>query len=363
MPEKMPEQGELEGKKFEKQKQAKLVEEFVVAELGKEVSAERRTELTRGLVVVADFMASAGIDMYVAGGGAVDLFDGKWDRDHQDLDVAIFGENRRKFFEAAMQAGYVIEAPGENPKRLGLQDIEDARTHNAFLSRHDTEGASKFEVMFLNTTAAGEVELDKGVTVPRQYYTDAPRVKMEGREVAITPPEVNLYFKLLDGRRKDFRDIAGMIETLSPEQRANLEASVAASKVSFKVGEVDTTDIGVLLEAAKTADAAKHTAFFENEIEGIETRLNADLMARCDELLEIQTLVSSQDDFVDAVTERYPGPDRKTVIEAMANFLYQSPAPIPQAFKSWAKTYTRASERLGPEVLKAYSSEKLWEVK
>jgi hypothetical protein len=363
MPEKIPEQGELEGKRFEKQKQVKLVEEFVVAELGKEVSAERRTELTRGLVVVADFMASAGIDMYVAGGGAVDLFDGKWDRDHQDLDVAIFGENRRKFFEAAMQAGYVIDAPGGNPKRLGLVDIEDPRTHNAFLSRDYAGGTSKFEVMFLNTTAAGEVELEKGVTVPGHYYTDAPKVQIEGREVAITPPEVNLYFKLLDGRRKDFRDIAGMIEVLSPEQRANLEASVAASKVSFKVGEVDTTDIGVLLEAAKTADAAKHTAFFENEIEGIETRLNADLMARCDELLEIKSIAPDHGSFIDTVAERYPGSDRRVVIEAAADFLYQSPTPAPEAFRSWAKTYTRADERLGPEALRVYSSEKLWEVK
>ena len=330
----------------EKRNQPSEIEQFIVSEMAKEVSPERRAVLDRELTTVADFMADEDLEMYVAGGGGVDLFDGKWDRDHQDLDVAIFGSERRKFYEAAVRVGYRVTSP--DGKSLSLADIENHKTHNAFLSPSNEKAASKFEVMFLDETEMGEIELVPGVTVPKDHYRNSATVEIDERVIPLTPPEINAFYKLIDGRRKDFRDVTGVLGALSERQRADLESYVRDSGAIFNVGGVETRDIGVLLVQAGQVDSTKHQEFFRTHLKSIESALNQDLMTRCEELVALRKGAEDKNLFIERVLEQYQivEADRRAVIKAAADFLYQTPPPTLKDFKAWAIEYTRSEDRI-----------------
>ncbi len=343
---------------------AREVENYITERLQKEVSPERKAELVKELLTVSEFFDSAGIDAYIAGGTGIDLLDGEWNRDHQDLDMAIFGSNREQFFDAATQAGFMITDPDR--RQLSAAEVTDPKTHNAFLFRTNEQGNTQFEVMFLNETPTGDFELTKHATAPRASYEQAPLATIAGKEVAIQPPDVILFHKLTDGRRKDFRDAKKVWDALEPTQRERLDGYLRDADVRFVIDGKEITDIPALFETAEQKDAEQHQAFFRAEkITGIEDEMGKDLMARCDEVFDIKQQNADRSAFFDAIAEKYQGfvPERRVVLEAMSDYLYQTPAPSVDQFKTWAKKYVKLDESVKTKALYEYVSEKLWEVK
>ncbi len=343
---------------------AREVETYITEQLQKEVSPERKTELNNELSTVSDFFDASGIDAYIAGGTGIDLLDGEWNRDHQDLDMAIFGSNRQKFFDAATQAGFMITDPDR--RQLSAEEVTDPKTHNAFLFRTTEQGSTQFEVMFLNETPTGDFELTKNATAPRASYEQAPRVTIAGKEVAIQPPDVILFHKLTDGRRKDFRDAKKVWGALQPPQQERLNGYLRDAGVRFVIDGNEITDVPALFETAEQKDAEQHQAFFRPEnVTGMENELGKDLMARCDEVFDIKQQAADRSAFFEAISEKYQGfvPERRVVLEAMSDYLFQTPAPSVEQFKTWAKKYVKLDETLKTKALYEYVSEKLWEVK
>ncbi|PIZ71800.1 hypothetical protein COY07_04240 [Candidatus Peregrinibacteria bacterium CG_4_10_14_0_2_um_filter_43_11] len=236
------------------------IQNFIRERLEVELSPERKFELSKELINVASFFDETNIKPYIAGGTGIDLLNGEWNRDHQDLDMAIMGSERAKFFQAATDAGFLITDPDRN--NLNLDAITDEKTHNAFLFRSDDQGVTQFEVMFLNETVDGEVKLTHNSRVSRTIYNNAPTVSIEGREVAIQPPEVILFHKLTDGRRKDFRDAKTVWGSLDEEQRGRLTGFLRDANVRFVIGKDEITDIETLFNRAEQEDQTKHGLFF-----------------------------------------------------------------------------------------------------
>ncbi len=339
------------------------VERFVTERVSREPSPERKSELDRELVIVADFFRDAEIKPYIAGGTGIDLLDGEWNRDHQDLDMAIMGSERGKFFEAATEAGFLITDPDRNT--LDRVDIEDRKTHNAFLFRSNEEGSTEFEVIFLNENEDGSVELTHNSSAGRESYEDAPVASIDGREIAIQPPEVILFHKLTDGRRKDFRDAKTIWSNLDEERRERLTGFLKDANARFVIGGEEIRDVEQLLELAEQADQEKHASFFTERVDKFETELSEDLMARCEEIYQIRERTPERQDFFEEVAERYHGsvPERRSIIEAMADELYSEHNPDLDQFKRWAKTIAKMDERVKDKALHEYVSEKLWDVK
>ncbi len=339
------------------------IENFIRERLDTELSPERRAELSKELITVASFFDEANIKPYIAGGTGIDLLNGEWDRDHQDLDIAIMGSERVKFFQAAMDAGFLVTDPDRNA--LNLETITDSKTHNAFLFRSDDQGVTQFEVMFLNETVGGDVKLTDNTTASRTIYNNGPTVSIEGHEVTIQPPEVILFHKLVDGRRKDFRDAKTVWDSLSEEQHGRLTGFLREANVRFVIGEDEITDVQALFARAEQEDKTKHVKFFTEKVGEFNEVLSSDLMARCKEVYEIYGRTPKRNDFFGEVAEKYQGfvPERRVVIEAMADELYSDNPPDIDGFKKWAKQYVKMDERLKEKALYEYVSEKLWETK
>ncbi len=217
--------------------------------------------------------------------------------------------------------------------------------------------------MFLNEAENGDVQLTKQAVIPRIAYEQAPTVMIEGREIALTPPEVTLFYKLTDGRRKDFQDAIKLWETLSPEQRSQTQAYLEAARVTFMVQGQEVTQIPELFKAATPVEALKHQDFFGDTLTNLDIELNKDLMQSCEEVFLVKVDIRDRSQFLAATLEKYQdaSPDRREALEAVADFLYQQPAPTLEQFKTWSKQYLRTDELLKRKALQAYQSEKIWD--
>ena len=339
------------------------IETFVESEYDKDVSPERAHELHKELVTVADFLQENGIDFYVAGGSGLDLLDGKWDRDHQDLDVQIFSRDRGQFYDVAIAAGFLITDPER--KQLKKVEILDEDRENAFLFRSDDHGVVQFEVIYL-AESEGEVQLRDNVSVPLKLFEQTPRTQIDGRDIRLQPPEVILFYKLLDGRRKDLKDIQTTLAQLSDEQKANLEDIISRAGLKFLVGDKSPSSMTELLQLASQADVVKRENFFTKKLVTIESELVAELMKTAEDIYKVREGAKSRDNFVKALVEKYEGfmPERRAIIEQMTEQLFEEPQPSLEDFKQWAHglVQSQITERVKQKVLADYKNEHLWEI-
>ncbi len=337
------------------QEMSREIESFVSEELERELSPERKGEMTKHLSAVLDFFDQAEIPVYLAGGGGLDLLDGKWDRDHQDLDMAIFKKDAKKFYDAAMRAGFRLsDYVDQENKSLTIDGIMSADRHNALVHQGNDKGDT-FEIMFLD---------EEGDT--QALYDQASPVAFDGREVRLQPVEVILYHKLKDGRRKDFRDVKKIWGTLTEQQQQQTGNLLRTAGIRFEIGGKDVQDVSTLLESATTEDAEKHTVFFGAErLKDLETGMYKELMSRCDEIFKLKQTVGDRQDFFDDMAKKYHGlmPEQRQVLEVMRDVLYADPPSTLDQFKSWARQFVDKKDEFKKRALYEYVSEKLWTVK
>lgn len=337
-----------------------VVETYVTERLTQRVSPERQAELNRELLAVTRFFAGAKIDAYVAGGSGIDLLDGTWDRDHQDLDMAIMGSDRLALYDAATHAGFQIAKPGG--QRLSRDEVADRATHNAFL-RSETGGEeTRFEVIFLNESSTGDVELTTNAALSKRVYEQGPRVVVEGQEVRLQPPEVTLYYKLTDGRRKDARDIRGLWNSSSPTQREQVVQLIRDAKVCFEIDGQRIANVQTLLEVAERKDQELHKVFFESRVAALEAELGKDIMEKSQQVFGLREKASDRLQFLALMESEYNGvtPQHRSTVEAIADILYQNPDMKLSDFQSWATRRVGPADRVKNRALSEYVSEQLW---
>lgn len=340
----------------------KEIKDYVLARLEQPLSDERKQELNAELLTIADFFQEAGIEFYIAGGSGLDLLDGKWDRDHQDVDAAILGSRRHSFYEAATKAGYIITDPDR--KNLTLEEIDSSDRHNAFLFRSDASGVSQFEVMFLNEMTNGDIVLNHQVAAPKSLYDQAPKADISGQEVALQPAEVILFHKLMDGRRKDMNDVVKIWEGITGDQRDRVQDWINRSDQVFILNGERVTDIAHLLYEAPGIASLKETEFFNRGIESLEGEEGRELMKKCEEVFAVRETTSTREAFFEALAEKYQGfmPERRATIDAMSDYLYQDPPPTLEGFQAWAKNHVGMLERVKARAVHEYVSQKIWDI-
>lgn len=319
------------------------VEQYVLERSRAEVSVERKAELSKELATVVQFFADAGIRPYVAGGSGLDLLDGQWNRDHQDLDMAILGTQRQALFDAATREGFLVT--DHTRRSLTIEEITDSTTHNAFLFRNDERGVTQFEVMFVEDATS---------------FDHAPTRTVDGVTLDLQPPEVILSHKLRDGRRKDFRDAQVVLDQLDAEQKARLADAMTSQH--FTINGETVTDVTTLLERAASIDNARQRAFFESRLPAIEREIAGEYMTHCRAIYAIHERTPDRAQFFDALAEKYAGflPERRAHLEDLADVLFSSPTPSLEAFQSEARRRVNLDEKLQHQALHEFLSEKLW---
>ena len=338
------------------------IRDHVMTRIEQAPTEERKKVLTRELFKVLSFFDQSGIRAFVAGGAGIDLLDAKWDRDHQDLDVAIRGNDREAFFISIKKNGFHLRLA--NGTEAQQEDVLDIKTHNAFASRTNEAGETTFEVIFLNVVNDDDVELSNGFAIPMSFYENAPMVEVAEKEIRLQPTEVILFHKLIDARRKDLRDIINTWGLLSVEQQQRLQSFVDSSSVTFMIDGEETSNIPFLLEKAFIVDSEKQESFFRDGLESRLERMTRDLMSRCEEIY-LLAQNHQYESFLIVATKIYGQGDdeRQKIVQEIGGFLLSGSMPDLHSFKKWALKRTQTDAHIKDDIFNAYANEEIYQTK
>lgn len=173
---------------------------------------------------VAEVMAPFEGDWFIAGGWAADAWLGRQTRKHGDMDVVIFKEDQRAIFEhlqgwtmvphaanfsdtnEEMWDGREVDVPGH------VHVPADPLIENGVVSSKDGFNIE----LTMNERDLGEWILTREPPVSIPMHMAVGR-SVWGVPVAV--PEVLVYFKAKDMRRRDERDFRNLLPLLTYEAR------------------------------------------------------------------------------------------------------------------------------------------------
>jgi aminoglycoside-2''-adenylyltransferase len=156
---------------------------------------------------------------YVLAGWALDLFQGRQTREHEDLEIGVAGDEFGAILEALADLELFVVGDGRAwpPTQAAL------KAHRQTWAREPRSGLWRIDVI--------REQWDEGVWV----YRHDPRIRIPGADlVARTSdgipyirPEVALLFKSRQARPKDEKDFAAVLPLLDLERRAWLAETLA----------------------------------------------------------------------------------------------------------------------------------------
>ncbi len=174
-----------------------------------EASPEEKAELQEKIEEVASTFNSWGKDWFAVGGLSMELAIGEPHRFHEDIDIAIY-EDDKKSLNAFMQTrGYAIEERGH--------------VVHYFMENHPND---YIEVLVLYRDAVGKtVTLDPNdsahFSIPQDAMCQSSYKTSQG-PIPLMPLDGNIFMKLLGGRQKDLFDIMRAKEHMTEIEKQRL---------------------------------------------------------------------------------------------------------------------------------------------
>lgn len=353
--------GNWEGEMPERRRAA--VEEGIRRRLDVGISVERDAELSREIEMIAEIFEVESIPFFIAGGTGLDLLDGKWSREHLDLDIAVSEADKERVYDAMTAGGFSVTDSRGNVIHTGV--LTDLGVHNnIFCKQKIGDDVYNVEIMFLEESENGDVKINDAVAAPREAYTNAPVVKIGEHSIPLQPTEVILFHKLTDGRRKDFRDLEKAWESLSLEARERINGYVRESHLAFFVGGAPIALLE-LFSAAHEYDLALQKEFFTKRIGEIEKKLNREIVDRAKEIFAMYDGEKGAQVFQKKLEDRYGDltPEREKAFQDISEYLCTSTAPIVDQFVHWATEHMSIERQVEQTAFREYVSKQLWECK
>ena len=200
--------------------------------LSDSVSRYETNDLPEPVRPIAELMSSFPAPWALCGGWAVDAWLGRETREHADIDLSVFIEHQREVYEHLAGWQLIAHTSGDVHGRWDGQHLEYP---NHVMARRDTgepfpdrpdkaeEDGFSLDIQF------GERDGDEWV------LSGEPRISLPVRDcVEQSPwglptvvPEVLLFFKASELRRRDRLDFARVLPQLSEGQRGWLREALA----------------------------------------------------------------------------------------------------------------------------------------
>jgi len=353
-----------------------------------ELTPERKQQLEIEIAKTAEFFNGSGKKWFLAGGTALELASGGLTRDHQDVDVAMYSEDLIPFFDYATKAGYRFERPmgekefsqykqlyGHVPEIMRVDErrkitwvkIQDAQElslgHNAFANatNPDVPLPNGFEVIALqrdSKTGGVIFGADSNVILPPGIYENAPKyTAMNEQEVPLTPKEVQLMYKIYDGRQKDFEDIRRSLPSLSIEEKQTLDNLLGQANIEFRLpnGTIVPSLDHVLSVASKDT-----TQDHEKILQAAET----DFKQATDTIYEAASQSTTEEEFYQEVQQAFGGTIltvRAKELAQIAEYFFGSIRPTLEQFEVFARE-AYGNDFIKQRVLGTFLNTDRWQV-
>jgi len=334
-------------------------------EIPEPISEQRKEELKNEIGDVAKIFNGYGRPWFTAGGTALELAEGKLTRDHQDNDIAIFYEDVGDFFGYTTQLGYeFFDVKGKK-----IENAEEllAQKENGFVMKSDESkpGLRGFEVIFLRRNAQGDITFghDDRLAFSKTLYENAPKYTNKNGEVApITPKDIELLYKISDGRNKDFHDIKEFLPSLTPEERQRLDGYLETIGATFVINGQETKNLDELLRLAEAQTKRLKENFLATKIDTIIAEDFRNFNETIEKIFEIANRLDSPKNFLTELVNEFG--QRATTwsaaeLDKVVKFLFRDPKPTLEEFKTEFSPEPHIEERLRKEAL----SMPRWEMK
>jgi hypothetical protein len=163
------------------------------------------------------------VDWWIAGGFAIDLFLGWESRQHADIDIEMFRDDREVLFDV-LDGWELFSMSDGNLSRWLRGDPIEPSVFGIWGRLH--EGAPwAIEVMLADgDRSEWRFRRDPSITMPVDRL-----IRTSTSGIPYCTPEVQLLYKSKMARPKDDIDLAHCLHRLAPEQRRWLLESVARS--------------------------------------------------------------------------------------------------------------------------------------
>jgi len=307
-------------------------------------SPERSQEIERRLIETVRALSDFQSPWYIGGGLALDLHNSSFERDHDDVDIALSLDSATALWEYAQLKGWSFYTH---------EDVQLSTPEKFYaLAQQGNEGiviqletGSLFEVVFIKTDKSGSLTGPARISLHDEPYKhNAENILVNGEEVTLTPPEIVLLYKILDGRHKDFIDVANYLPKLSEQQRDRFDTYLGKLRPSFEIAGEQISGVDELMQVART----KNGEVFDQYINDIEQQERDILRAKdrqtAEKLLNIAQCIE-RDSFFDSLTKEFgPGSvDRYTSeLEKIESILFSGePVTVDQLYDSIQKIFGR----------------------
>jgi len=296
----------------------------------------------------------------LAGGSSLEFFRGEFTRDHQDHDIAIYYEDVEDFFEYAQRKGYkFISVESEE---IASKEKLMAQRENAFLQKADSTkpGLQGFEIMFLKKNNQGEIIFggDESVSFPVSVYEQSPR---------LTPPEVQLLYKLFGGRHKDFQDLKQYLPTLSAEQRERFDQYIQEAGARFEIEGQEAKNVEQLIQLAEATTPQFKEGFVNSgAIKETVTKQSSRFNSAMEKIFSAASQAENVNEFLRAVEKKLGSgiiSTHKNKLEAAADFLLKLDRPTLEDFKTYGYREFELKEFLAKRLKERFLDTKRWAVK
>ena len=200
------------------------------------VSRQTTNHVPDPIARVADLMSTFGATWCLCGGWAVDAWLGRLSRDHVDVDIAVFLEDQRALLDHLVGweliahdpnvAGNTSEPWDGRPLDLPAHihgRLRDARSPTP--DRLDAPAQQGFGLdIQLNERSGGDWVLRRE---PRISLPLEDSIRQSSWGVPTVVPEVLLFYKASELRRRDKLDFLALLPHLTGEQRDWLRSAIS----------------------------------------------------------------------------------------------------------------------------------------
>jgi hypothetical protein len=343
-----------------------LSEDFEIPE---PISEQRKEELENEISNIAKIFNGYGRPWFIVGGIALELAEGKLTRDHQDSDIAIHYKDVADFFDYSRDLGYkFVDAEG---KDISSKEDLISRRENAFLRKVDETkpGPKGFEIIFLRSNDKGEIIFgaNEKLTFPAALYEGGQRYTAKnGQEVPLTPKEIQILYKIFEGRQKDLYDVKTFLPTLSQNERQRLNGYLESVGVTFVVGNRETENLDELLQLAETTAKETKENFLATKVDEVISKNRERFYNTIGKIFEIAGRVSSPENFLDEIKKEFGDyiiARRKTELDESAKFLFGNKKRTQEEFREFAYRTFNLPQYLERELKSAALDMRRWKIK
>jgi hypothetical protein len=334
-----------------------------------QVTPERTLALERHLSQVADILNTLGKPWFLSGGLALELSHGEIQRDHQDIDVALYKSDGEALEMLVKTMGYAMRS--HDGQVMRAEDLVAQNQPNAFMVAAEGSDRPAFEIIFLDKNEQGQVVFgaDQVLSFPLDTYEQPAHYQsQEGKQIPLTPPEVQLLYKLYDGRLRDLLDIQKTLPTLSSDKRQRLGEYLQFLGVTFTLpdGEI-ITQPEELLSSGGSWESARNELLSGDAIEQQFAKQLHNYTEVAQKVYRFTQTCPSKEDFLHQVAQHFgasAGMIHAQLLNKMYNYTHQnSPASSDDFVSFFIELYDISSllvERIEKTAIRNLSAKTMW---